>query len=177
MAFGMLMRRALICWWAPFKCVCACYTSAGEWEGDASDVLSFHSRLVLWGMRIPWTLNISLSLAPDKDWIICALLKSPFNCFRAGLKDFFYRACLVKLQIDSPPCQLCLNNSRTMLDPQIANLLKDIYATGSNIIFVNNNFIYHYYILARTGLCCSNREMKMRGAGHGFTFLLSVKGE
>lgn len=94
-SFDMLMRTFYVLCLCLRENVCVCvsvhvfYSFAQEQEGDASDVLYFHSGVLLWGKRIPWKLNISLWLAADKDWIICVLLKSPFNFFfLTGMKDF-----------------------------------------------------------------------------------------
>lgn len=95
---------ALICWWEAFMlCVGMCvsrrmcssllfffFFCSRKQEGDASDVLSFHFRVLLWGKRIPWKLNISLWLAADKDWIICVFSLNPRSIFffLTGMKDF-----------------------------------------------------------------------------------------
>lgn len=104
------------------ECVCVSvsvsvhvfYSFAQEQEGDASDVLYFHSGVLLWGKRIPWKLNISLWLAADKDWIICVLLKSPFNFFFNRDERFCLQCpgscvpcCLVISEINSSTSPSC----------------------------------------------------------------------
>lgn len=83
---ALLSTHAKPCSWLGM-CISACVLAfPQEQKEDASDVLSFHSRVLLWGKRTPWKLNISLRLAADKDWIISLLLKSLFNFFLKGWK-------------------------------------------------------------------------------------------
>lgn len=117
-SFDMLMRTFYVLCLCLRENVCVSvhvfYSFAQEQEGDASDVLYFHSGVLLWGKRIPWKLNISLWLAADKDWIICVLLKSPFNFFFNRDERFCLRCpgscvpcCLVISEINSSTSPSC----------------------------------------------------------------------